>query len=151
MELDKLQKLPTLQNVIQGYYWKLTELKVSKGPNFKPIVYDFASFLKEDICKTWNFANVGSTLLSSVKIKEKIQYSINVLGSLKAELKERCQSLSDLQILKSNAMKCLTFAHANANPPLTIPSMMKIFPALSSGEQKLFDLAPSLQELVQKS
>ena len=41
MELTKLRKLPTLQNVIQGYYWRQNEQEVGKGPNFKPKVYDF--------------------------------------------------------------------------------------------------------------
>ena len=52
------------------------ELEVGKGPNFKPTVYDVASFLEEDINKTWNFANLQNTLLSSQGIKEKIKYSI---------------------------------------------------------------------------
>ena len=43
------------------------------------------------------------------------------------------------------------FAHANANPSLTIPSMKKIFLSLISGERKLFDLVPCLQELIQES
>ena len=151
IELTKMRKLPTMQNFIQGYYWRQNELKVDKGPNFKPTVYDFANFSEEDIRKTWNFANLGNTLLSSRRTKEKIKYSINALSSLKAEPKERCQSLNYLQIMKSNAMKCLIFAHANTNPPLTIPSMKKIFPALISGERKLFDLYPCLQELIQES
>ena len=134
IKLAKLWKLPTLQNFIQGLYWGQNELEVRKGPNFKPTVYDFARFLEEDIRKTWNFANLGNILLSSLRTKEKIKYSINVFSSLKAKPKERRQSLSYLQILKSNAMKCLIFAHANANPPLTIASMKKIFPALISGE-----------------
>ena len=62
MELTKFQKLPTMQNVIQGYYWRQNELQVGKGPNFKPTAYDFVSFLEEDICKTWNFANLGNTI-----------------------------------------------------------------------------------------
>ena len=76
MALSKLWNVPTLQNVIQGYYWRQNELKVGKGPNFKPTVCDFASFLEEDIRETWNFANLGNTLLSFVRIKKKdqIQY-----------------------------------------------------------------------------
>ena len=57
MEQTKLQKLPSLQNVIQRYYWRQNELEVCKGPDFKPTVYDVASFLKEDIHQLWNFAN----------------------------------------------------------------------------------------------
>ena len=49
MEQTKLQKLPSLQNVIQGYYWRQNELEVDKGPNFKPTVYEVASFMEEDI------------------------------------------------------------------------------------------------------
>ena len=88
IELTKIRKLPTLQNFIQGYYWRQNELQVGKGPNFKPTVYDFANFLEEDMHKTWNFANLEHTLLSSPRTKEKIKYSINVLSSLKAEPKE---------------------------------------------------------------
>ena len=80
IKLAKLWKLPTLQNFIQGYYWRQNELKVRKGPNFKPTVYDFAGLLEEDIRKTWNFANLGNTLLSSLRTKEKIKYSINVFS-----------------------------------------------------------------------
>ena len=44
IELTKLQKLLSLQNVIQVYYWRQNEQEVGKGPNFKPTVYDVASF-----------------------------------------------------------------------------------------------------------
>ena len=52
MELTELRKLPSLQNVIQGYYWRQIELKVGKGSYFKPTVYDVASFLEEGIHET---------------------------------------------------------------------------------------------------
>ena len=106
-EQTKLQKLPSLQNVIQRYYWRQNELEVGKGPNFKPTVYDVASFLEEDIHKTWNFTNLGNTLLSSQKIKAKIKYTMNVFSSLKAQPQEGHQSPNYLEISKSNAMKCL--------------------------------------------
>ena len=69
MELTKLRKLPTLQNVIQEYFWRQNELEVGKGPNFNPTVHDLASFLEENIRETWNFANSGNTLISSVRIQ----------------------------------------------------------------------------------
>ena len=31
-KLTKLRSLPTLQNVMQGYYWRQNELKAGKGP-----------------------------------------------------------------------------------------------------------------------
>ena len=138
MELSKIWKLPSLQNVIQGYYWRQNELEVGKDPKFKPTVYDVASFSKEDINETWNFANLGNTLLSSWRIKEKMNYSNDVFSSLKALAKERPQSLHYLKTSKSNAMKCLILAHANYS--LTIPLMKKISPALISGERCLHRL-----------
>ena len=52
MELTKLQKLPILRNVIQGYYWTQSGLEVGKDSNFKPTVHDVASFLEEDLHET---------------------------------------------------------------------------------------------------
>ena len=49
MEVSKIWKLPSLQNVIQEYYWRQNELEVGKDANFKPTVCDVASFLEEDI------------------------------------------------------------------------------------------------------
>ena len=78
MKLSKLQKLPTLQNVVQRYCWEQNELEVGKGPYFKPPVCDIASFLEEGIHETWSFANLGNILQSSRRIKEKNKYSINI-------------------------------------------------------------------------
>ena len=43
-KLTKLRSLPTLQNVIQGYYWRQNELKAGKGPNYNPTISEVASF-----------------------------------------------------------------------------------------------------------
>ena len=37
-KLTKLRCLPTLQNVIQGYYWRQNELTAGKGPNYNPTI-----------------------------------------------------------------------------------------------------------------
>ena len=37
-KLTKLRSLPTLQNVMQGYYWRQNELKAGKGPNYNPTI-----------------------------------------------------------------------------------------------------------------
>ena len=71
-KLTKLCSLPTLQNVIQGYYWRQNELKAGKGPNYNPTISEVASLLESDIRQTWIFANLENTLLSSRRICEKI-------------------------------------------------------------------------------
>lgn len=65
-KLTKLRSLPTLQNVLQGYYWRQNELKAGKGPNFKPTISDVASLLESDIRQTWIFANLGNTYLTII-------------------------------------------------------------------------------------
>ena len=100
------------------------------------------AFLRKTMHETWSFANFVNTLLSSQRIKEKIKCSINIFSSLKAQPKKRRQSLNYLRILKSKALKCLIFAHANY--PLTISSMKKISPPLISGGR-------CLQGLIQES
>ena len=67
-KLTKLRSLPTLQIVIQGYYWGQNELKAGKGPNYNPIISEVASLLESDICQTWIFANLENTLLDEHKI-----------------------------------------------------------------------------------
>ena len=67
-KLTKLRSLPTLQNVIQGYYWRQNELKAGKGPNYNPTISDVASLLESDIRQTWIFANLENTLLDEHKI-----------------------------------------------------------------------------------
>ena len=52
-KLTKLLSLPTLQNVIQGYYWRQNELKAGKGPNYNPTISEVASLLESDIRQTW--------------------------------------------------------------------------------------------------
>ena len=68
----KLRSLPTLQNVIPGYYLRQNELKAGKGPNYNPTIYEVASLLESDIRQTWIFVNLENTLLSSRRISEKI-------------------------------------------------------------------------------
>ena len=147
---NKLRQLPTLQNVMQGYYWRQNELQVGKSPNFKPTVFHVASLLEEAIREIWNFANLGNTMLFSGRITEKIKFSINILSSLKVQHKERHQSPSYLQKLANFEKQCnQMFAHANSS--LTIPSMKKISPELISGERKLFALASCFPGLIQES
>ena len=71
-KLTKLRSLPTLQNIMQEYYWRQNELKAGKGPNYNPTISEVASLLESDIRHTWIFANLKNTLLSSRKICEKI-------------------------------------------------------------------------------
>ena len=71
-KITKLRSLPTLQNVIQGHYWRQNELKAGEGPNYNPTISEVASLLKSDMCQTWIFANLENTLLSSRRICEKI-------------------------------------------------------------------------------
>ena len=51
-KLTKLRSLPTLQNVMQGYYWRENELKAGKGPvaSCKMLLVD---------CKQTNFLSVS--------------------------------------------------------------------------------------------
>ena len=44
-KLTKLRSLPSLQNVIQGYYWSQNELKAGKGPNYNPTISEVAQGL----------------------------------------------------------------------------------------------------------
>ena len=50
-KLTKLRSLPTLQNVIQGYYWSQNDLKAGKGPNYDPTISEVASLLESVICQ----------------------------------------------------------------------------------------------------
>ena len=71
--MEKLTKsLPTLQNVMQRYYWRQNELKAGKETNYNQIISEVASLLESDIRQTWIFANLENTLLSSRRICEKI-------------------------------------------------------------------------------
>jgi len=105
-KLTKLRTLPTLRNVIQGYFWRQHELKAGKGPNFQPAFSDIASLVENDIRETWVFANLGTNLLSSQRIIQKIKCSINHLSSLKAQPKSRLQSPSYLNKLESFEKEC---------------------------------------------
>ena len=67
-KLTKLRTLPTLRNVIQGYFWRQHELKAGKGPNFQPATSDIASLVEKVIRQTWIFANLGTGLLPSQRI-----------------------------------------------------------------------------------
>ena len=71
-KLTKLRSLSTLQNVMQGYYWRQNKLKAEKGPNYNSTISEVASLLESDIRHTWIFANLENTLLPSRKICEKI-------------------------------------------------------------------------------
>ena len=71
-KMTQLRSLPTLQNVIQGYYWRQNELEAGEGPNYNPTISEVASLLKSDMRQTWIFANLENTLLSSRRISEKI-------------------------------------------------------------------------------
>ena len=84
IELSKFWKLSSPQNVKQGYNWRQKELEVGKGPNFKPAMYDVASFVEEDIYTR----DMEFCLLSYRRLNEKIKYGINVFSSLKAQPKE---------------------------------------------------------------
>jgi len=64
-KLTKLRTLPTLRNVIQGYFWRQHELKAGKGSCFQPAISDMASLVVDGIHQTWIFANLGTSLLSS--------------------------------------------------------------------------------------
>jgi len=105
-KLTKLRSLPTLQNVIQGYYWRQNELKSGKGPNFKPTLSDVASLLENDIRQTWIFANLENTLLSSLRIHEKIENRIQLLSRLKTQSKTRLTSPSYLKKLADFEKQC---------------------------------------------
>ena len=72
-KLTKLSSLPTLQNVIQGYYWRQNERKAGKGTNYNPTISEVASLLESDIRQTWIFANFENTLLSSPKFVKKFK------------------------------------------------------------------------------
>ena len=59
-----------MREVIQGYHWRQHELKMGKGSNFQPSISDVAGLVEEDIRQTWIFANLGTNLLSSQRIKK---------------------------------------------------------------------------------
>ena len=105
-KLAKLHSLPTLQNVIQGYYWRQNELKAGKGPNYNPTISEVASLLERDIRQTSIFANLENTLLSSRRIWEKIKTSIQLLSNLKAQPKARMSSPSYLKKLADFEKQC---------------------------------------------
>ena len=105
-KLTKLRTLPTLRNVIQGYFWRQHELKAGKGPNFQPATSDIASLVEKDIRQTWIFANLGTGLLSSQRITQKIKTGISRLSSLKAQPKNRLQFPSYLIKIASFEKKC---------------------------------------------
>ena len=67
-KLTKLRSRPTLQNVIQEYYWRQNELRAGKGPNYNPAISEVACLLESDIRQTWIFANWENTLLDEHKI-----------------------------------------------------------------------------------
>ena len=67
-KLTKLRSLPTLQNVIQGYYKRQNELKAGNGPNYNPTISEVASLLESGVRETWIFANLENTLPDKPKI-----------------------------------------------------------------------------------
>ena len=77
-KLTRLRTLPTLRNVMQGYFWRQHEFKAGKGPNFQPAISDVASLVEKDIRQTWIFANLGTSLLSSQRITQKLKPALVV-------------------------------------------------------------------------
>ena len=104
---------------MRRYYWRQNDLQVGKSPNFKPTVNDVARLLEEDTHKTWNFANLGNTLLSSQRIKEKIKYSNNVLFQFESTA-QRGMPISKLfGNFEKQYNEVFIFAHATPNYRLT--------------------------------